>query len=71
MTEFPFPNQANTFVVRIWHDRSASDRSWYGRVENIHTGQKIAFQEWERLAEFIQSVCAIEINNRQDSLSGG
>lgn len=67
MMEFPSPNQANTFVVRIWHDRSAAGRSWYGRIENIHTGQHIAFQEWERLADFIRTACAIEDDQRQDT----
>lgn len=71
MTEFPYPNQVNTFVVRIWHDRATSSRSWYGRIENIHTGQQIAFQEWERLADFIRADCTIEDNKRQDSVSGG
>jgi hypothetical protein len=71
MIEFPSPNQENTFIVRIWHDRSASGQRWYGRVENIRTGQHIAFQEWERLADFIQDDCAIEDDNRQDSTFGG
>jgi hypothetical protein len=45
MIDFPSLNQENTFIVRIWHDRSASGQRWYGRVENNHTGQHIAFQE--------------------------
>lgn len=71
MTEFPPSNQVNTFVVRIWHDRAASGRSWYGRIENIHTGQDVAFQEWERLADFIRAACAIEDDKRQDSTPDG
>ena len=71
MIEFPSPNQENTFIVRIWHDRSASERRWYGRVENIRTGQHIAFREWERLAGFIQADCSLENEKRQDSTLGG
>lgn len=71
MTKSPEPNQVSTFVVRVWHDRAASNRKWYGRIENIHTGQQVAFHEWRRLADFIRAACAIEEQESQSSTSGG
>ncbi len=43
-----------TFVLRFWCEWSGSGRRWRGRVEDVQTGEGIAFLELQELLDYIR-----------------
>ncbi len=43
-----------TFVVRFWCEWSGAGRRWRGRVEEVRSGEGIAFLELQELVSFLQ-----------------
>ncbi len=45
----------NTFVIRVWHERSAGGPQWRGRILHIQSGQSAAFVDLDGMLAFIHS----------------
>ncbi len=44
----------NTFVIRVWHERSAGEPQWRGRILHIQSGQSAAFLDLDGMLAFIR-----------------
>lgn len=47
-------SSGNTFVVRIWRERSHESSAWRGQIEHIAYGNKEGFLFLEEMVRFIQ-----------------
>jgi hypothetical protein len=45
----------STFVIRFWKEWSAAGSRWRGWVEHVQSGQRVGFQDLDRLLTFIRS----------------
>jgi len=52
----PDETPTHTFVIRLWQEWSLVTPQWRGRVLHLPSGETAAFQNWQQLATFIQSL---------------
>ncbi len=53
------PLEGASFLVRMW--RNPDRGRWYGQVEHIQTGEKVSFDDMEKIAD----ICRAIIESRQ------
>ena len=56
MTQIPDVPPASTFVIRFWHEWSATEGRWRGRIEHVQSGRTAEFVELERMNGFLQAL---------------
>ena len=62
----------STFVVRLWQEWSAAGSRWRGRIEHVQSGQRLGFQDLDRMVGFIHSFGAFaEDNDRPQEVGIG
>ncbi len=43
-----------TFVLRFWHETTAGQVRWRGRIEHVQSGESVAFLEIEAMLSFLR-----------------
>ncbi|MBC7231941.1 MAG: hypothetical protein H5T68_01675 [Chloroflexi bacterium] len=43
----------NTFVVRLWTERSATESRWRGRIEHVQSRESAAFSDVDGMLSFM------------------
>lgn len=65
MTEpSPVP-PATTFVVRFWHEWSAAEPRWRGRIEHVQSGESAAFFGLDGMLDFVRRFGAMADDERE------
>nr|MBC7243858.1 hypothetical protein [Chloroflexota bacterium] len=55
----------NTFVVRLWTERSAEGAHWRGRIEHVQSRESAIFSDTEGMLDFIGRF--VEMNRGKES----
>lgn len=67
MSDVPSGPSINTFVVRIWCESSLDASRWRGRVEHLQSGERLAFEELERVLTFIRDLGIFNDDQRRET----
>lgn len=57
-----------SFLIRIWDDAEEGDPNaplWRGSVENIHTGNRLYFEDLRAILRFIEEETGMEGGSRR------
>ena len=54
----------NTFVVRLWIERSATGSHWLGRIEHVQSGESAAFSDIDGMLSFMG--CFVEMHREKE-----
>jgi hypothetical protein len=56
MSELSWAPPTSTFVIRFWHEWSADEGRWRGRIEHVQSGQSANFIDLKAAEDFVRAL---------------